>query len=206
MPDNAFVFCCFNNNHKILPEMFDVWMRILRNVDNSVLWLLQDNPAVPRNLCREAVARGVAPERLVFARRTTPPDHLARQKLADQFLDTLPYNAHTTQRCAGPGFTVTVLGTSFAGRVAGSLFAAVGLPELITESLEAYEALAIKLAHDPAALAALKQKLQRNRDTHPLFDTVGFTRHLEAAFVHMWERYQGGLPPETFHVGSPATP
>ena len=208
LPDNAFVFCCFNNNHKILPEMFDAWMRILRAVDNSVLWLLQDNPAVPRNLGREAEARGIGPERLVFARRAPPADHLARQKLADLFLDTLPYNAHTT--CSDALWAglpvVTILGTSFAGRVAASLLSAVGLPELIAESTEDFEALAVELARDPAALRALKQKLQRNRDTHPLFDTVGFTRHLEAAFVHMWERYQRGLPPETFHVGSSTTP
>jgi len=167
---------------------------------------LQDNPAVPRNLCREAEARGIGPERLVFARRATPADHLARQKLADLFLDTLPYNAHTT--CSDALWAglpvVTVLGTSFAGRVAASLLSAVGLPELIAESTEDFEALAIKLARDPAALGALKQKLQRNRETYPLFNTVAFTRHLEAAFVRMWERYQKGLPPETFHVGATA--
>jgi len=204
LPEKAFVFCCFNNNHKILPEMFDVWMRILRAVDNSVLWLLQDNPAVPRNLCREAEARGVASERLFFARRAPPGDHLARQKLADLFLDTLPYNAHTT--CSDALFVglpvVTVLGTSFAGRVAASLLSAVGLSELITESPAAYEALVLKLARDPVALAALKQKLERNRQTYPLFDTIRFTRSLETAFVRMWQRYQDGLPPETFLAGS----
>ena len=202
LPENAFVFCCFNNNHKILPEMFDLWMRLLKGSDNSVLWLLQDNPAVVRNLWRETEARGVSPERLVFARRVLPADHLARQGLADLFLDTLPYNAHTT--CSDALWTgvpvLTCLGTTFAGRVAASLLFAVGLPELVTYSLAEYETLALKLAHDPRALAALKEKLRRNRDTEPLFDTARITRNLEAAYVSMWERHQRGGPPETFAV------
>src|SRR6185295_13999210 len=143
LPENGFVVCCFNNNHKILPRMFDVWMRLLRQVDKSVLWLLQDNLAVTRSLSREAIARGVAPERLVFAKRCMPPDHLARQRLADLFLDTLPYNAHTT--CSDAlwvGLPVlTVLGSCFAGRVAASLLSALGVPELVAGSLEEYEAL-----------------------------------------------------------------
>ena len=202
LPEHGFVFCCFNNNHKILPEMFDVWMRILRTVDNSVLWLLQDNQAVLRNLWREAEARGVSPERLVFARRVTPAEHLARQRLADLFLDTLPYNAHTTCSDAlWAGLPVlTVLGTSFAGRVAASLLTAIGMPELIADSLESYEALAVQLARNPRALSAIKEKLQRNRDREPLFDTARFTRNLEAAYVTMWERHQRGLSPETFAV------
>jgi protein O-GlcNAc transferase len=202
LPEDAFVFCCFNNNHKILPEMFDVWMRLLKSSDGSVLWLLQDNPAVVRNLRREAEARGVSPDRLVFARRVLPADHLARQGLADLFLDTLPYNAHTT--CSDALWAgipvVTVLGGSFAGRVAASLLSAIGLPELVTHSLEGYQALALKLARDPRALAALKEKLRRNRDTDALFDTARITRNLEAAYVSMWQRQQRGEPPQTFAV------
>jgi predicted O-linked N-acetylglucosamine transferase (SPINDLY family) len=202
LPENGFVFCCFNNNHKILPQMFDIWMRLLRQIDNSVLWLLQDNLAVVRNLSREAIARGVAPERLVFARRCMPADHLARQRLADLFLDTLPYNAHTTCSDAlWAGLPVlTVQGDCFAGRVAASLLSAHGVPELITHSLEEYEAAALKLARDPAALTAIREKVVRHRDTHALFDTVRFTRNLEAAYLTMWERYQRGERPQTFSV------
>jgi predicted O-linked N-acetylglucosamine transferase (SPINDLY family) len=204
LPENGFVFCCFNNNHKILPEMFDIWMRLLRQVDNSVLWLLQDNVTVVRNLSREAVARGVAPERLVFAVRCPPADHLARQRLADLFLDTLPYNAHTTCSDAlWAGLPVlTVPGGCFAGRVAASLLSALGVPELIARSLEDYEALALKLARDRGALTAIREKVARHRDTHPLFDTVRFTRNLEAAYVTMWERYQRGERPQTFAVNA----
>jgi predicted O-linked N-acetylglucosamine transferase (SPINDLY family) len=202
LPENGFVFCCFNNNHKILPNMFDTWMRLLRQVDNSVLWLLQDNLAVVRNLSREALARGIAPERLVFARRCMPADHLARQRLADLFLDTLPYNAHTTCSDAlWAGLPVlTVQGSCFAGRVAASLLSAHGVHELITHSLEDYEALALKLARDPAALTAIREKVARHRDTHALFDTVRFTRNLEAAYLTMWERHQRGEQPLTFSV------
>jgi predicted O-linked N-acetylglucosamine transferase (SPINDLY family) len=202
LPENGFVFCCFNNNHKLLPQMFDVWMRLLREVDNSVLWLLQDNLAVVRNLSREAAARGVAPERLVFARRCMPADHLARQGLADLFLDTLPYNAHTTCSDAlWAGLPVlTIAGSCFAGRVAASLLSAHGVPELIAQSLDEYEALALKLARDPAALAAVREKVARHRDTHALFDTTRFTRNLEAAYQAMWERHLRGERPQTFSV------
>ena len=202
LPEGGFVFCCFNNNHKILPEMFAIWMRLLRQVDNSVLWLLQDNLAVVRNLSREAIARGVAPERLVFARRCPPADHLARQRLADLFLDTLPYNAHTTCSDAlWAGLPVlTVPGGCFAGRVAASLLSAHGVPELIARSLQEYEALALKLARDRSALTAIREKVARHRNTHPLFDTARFTRNLEAAYVSMWERHRRGERPQTFVV------
>jgi len=198
----GFVFCCFNNNHKIAPEIFEIWMRLLRGVEGSVLWLLQDNAAVAGNLKREARARGIAPERLIFAGRTDPAGHLARHSLADLFLDTLPYNAHTTASDAlWAGLPlVTVLGSTFAGRVAGSLLHAAGLPELVTHSLADYESLALKLAREPSTLASVKAKLRSNRDACPLFDTERITRNLETAYTMMWERYQRGLGPATFQV------
>jgi predicted O-linked N-acetylglucosamine transferase (SPINDLY family) len=202
LPATGFVFCCFNNNYKILPEIFYLWMRLLSAVEGSVLWLLEDNPAASANLRREARQRGVSVERLVFAQRLEPKEHLARHRLADLFLDTLPYNAHTTASDAlWAGLPIlTCLGSTFPGRVAASLLNAVGLPELITHSLEEYEALALKLARDPVLLASLKEKLARNRDIYPLFNSARFTRHIEAAYFTMWERYQRGEPPASFAV------
>jgi predicted O-linked N-acetylglucosamine transferase (SPINDLY family) len=197
LPDSGFVFCSFNNNYKISPEIFGIWMRLLESVPGSVLWLLEDNEAASRNLRGEASARGVAPERLVFAPRTSNTEHLARHRLASLFLDTLPYNAHTTAsdalRMGVP--VLTALGTTFAGRVAASLLRAVGLPELIVSSLEDYEALALKLAREPESLDRLRSKLEACRETAPLFDTVRYTRHLEAAFTVMHERLGQGKPP-----------
>jgi predicted O-linked N-acetylglucosamine transferase (SPINDLY family) len=203
LPEQGFVFASFNNTYKITREMFSMWMRLLSAVEGSVLWLLEDNPAAASNLRREAALRGVNPERLIFAPRTTPANHLARQPLADIFLDTLPYNAHTTASDAlWVGIPViTCPGTTFPGRVAASLLNAIGLPELVVPTLDDYERLALALARDPSALSALKAKLDSHRSTFPLFDTNRFTRHLEAAFMQMWERYQQGLPPETFRVG-----
>jgi predicted O-linked N-acetylglucosamine transferase (SPINDLY family) len=202
LPEHAFVFCSFNNTFKLNPPIFDVWMRVLRQVDDSVLWLLEASAGVPDNLRREAERNGVAGSRLVFAPRMTMEDHLARHRLADLFLDTLPYNAHTTASDAlWAGLpVVTCLGTTFAGRVAGSLLKAVGLPELITNSLQDYEALALKLAREPAGLASIKAKLAANRATMPLFDTARFVRHIEAAYGAMWERHQRGEPPASFAV------
>jgi predicted O-linked N-acetylglucosamine transferase (SPINDLY family) len=208
LPERGFVFCCFNNNHKITPEIFQIWMRLLSQVKDSVLWLLRDNEAVERNLRREAAARGVAPERLIFAPRTDPQNHLARQSLADLFLDTQPYTAHTTASDAlWMGLPiVTMLGSTFAGRVAASLLEAAKVPELVTYSLPEYETLALRLAREPATLAGIKAKLRSNRDTCPLFDTARFTRNLEAAFTQMWERDRSGLAPETFLAGSTSPP
>ena len=188
--------------NKITPELFDIWMRLLKAVDGSVLWLLDDNPPAVRNLKREAEARRVIPQRLVFAPRKALEEHLARHRLADLFLDTLPCNAHTTASDAlWAGLPVlTCTGNTFAGRVAASLLSAVGLPELIADSLPVYESLAMKLAHDPAALSALKTRLAATRDSATLFDTGRFTRHLESAYVMMWERAQHGLPAESFAV------
>jgi protein O-GlcNAc transferase len=203
LPEAGFVFCSFNNNYKIRPAVFDVWMRLLHRVEGSVLWLLEDNAAAVRNLRRNAEKRGVAPDRLVFAPRIKQEDHLARHRLAGFFLDTVPFNAHTTASDAlWAGLpVVTCLGSSsFAGRVAGSLLNAVGLPELITDNLENYEALAVKLAQDRQLLATLKVKLAQNRQIFPLFDTDRFRRHIESAYQTMWERHQRGEPPTSFAV------
>jgi protein O-GlcNAc transferase len=200
----GFVFCCFNSNYKITPRMFDRWMRILGRVEGSVLWLLEGNAHAAANLRKEAVARGVAAERLVFAPRMSMPDHLARHRLADLFLDNIPCNAHTTASDAlWAGLPVlTVLGDTFAGRVAGSLLHAIGLPELVAESPNAYERMAIDLATHPEKLAALKTRLAANRLTAPLFDTKRFTRHIEAAYTAMYERHRAGIAPD--HIVVPA--
>ena len=202
LPEKGLVFCCFNNNYKITPEVFDCWMRILKRVPGSVLWLLEDSAATSSNLRAEALQRGVEPERLVFAARMALPEHLARHRLADLFLDTLPYNAHTTASDAlWAGLPlVTQLGETFAGRVAASLLNAVGLPELITSTQEAYEERAVELATDGARLQELKRKLAANRLTTPLFDSERYTRHLEAAYMAILERHQAGQPPDHIHV------
>ena len=202
LPKDAFIFCCFNNNYKITPDVFDSWVRILKAVDSSVLWLLQDNSTASMNLQKEAANRGLDPTRLVFAERMALPEHLARHKAADLFLDTLPYNAHTTASDAlWAGLPVlTCIGESFASRVAASLLNAIGLPELITETRVDYEALAIELATNPSKLKEIKEKLAQNRLTTPLFDTVLFTKHIEAAYTLMYERYQADLTPESIEV------
>jgi predicted O-linked N-acetylglucosamine transferase (SPINDLY family) len=200
LPEGAFVFCCFNNNYKLMPQVFEVWMRLLAAAPGSVLWLLEPRDAAKRNLQAAARARGIDPARLVFAPRVARAEHLARHRQAGLFLDTLPYNAHTTASDAlWAGVpVVTCLGTSFAGRVAASLLGAIGLSELITRDLRAYEALALKLARDPAALAALREKLARHRRTHPLFDSTRFRRHIEAAYLRMQEIQRRGEPPQSF--------
>lgn len=204
LPASGFVFCCFNNNYKITPDVFDVWMRLLTEVGGSVLWLLEDNANVSRNLRSEALRRGVAAERVVFAPRVDLDKHLARHKLADLFLDTLPYNAHTTASDAlWAGLPVlTCRGTTFPGRVAASLLNATGLPELVTESLADYEALALKLARSPDLLSGIRAKLSRNRSEYPLFDTKRFCSHMESAYTLMWERSQRGEAPASFAVPS----
>ena len=206
LPENGFVFCCFNNAYKITPDFFDIWMRLLGAVSGSVLWLMDDNFWEKANLAREAAARGITPERIVFAPKLPPPDHLARHRLADLFLDTLPYNAHTTASDAlwAELPLVTCAGTTFAGRVAGSLLRAIGLPELVTCSLEEYEALALRLSRDGDLLAALRARLARNKCTHPLFDTERFARNIEVAYRRMWERSRAGRPPAAFSAASPA--
>ena len=191
LPRDGLVFCSFNNSYKFTPEIFDVWMRLLTAVEHSVLWLPMTNDSAVRNLCREAQARGVAPSRLVFAPFVeSAAEHLARLKLADLFLDTLPYNAHSTASDAlWAGVPVlTTAGDTFAGRVAASLLRALDLPELIADSLAAYEQLALRLAKDPAALRDLRARLARNRATSAAFDTARFTRNLESAYFSIYER------------------
>jgi predicted O-linked N-acetylglucosamine transferase (SPINDLY family) len=199
---NGFVFCCFNNNFKIAPETFDSWSRVLKQVDGSVLWLLESNATAAGNLRKEARSRGLDPDRLIFAPLVPLPDHLARHRCADLFLDTLPYNAHTTASDAlWSGLpVVTQIGETFAGRVAASLLNAIGLPELITSTPQAFEELAIELATNPKKLAEIKSKLASNRLTTPLFDTDLFTRHIERAYEAIYERYQTGLPPDHIYV------
>ncbi len=209
LPERGFVFACFNSSSKLSREMFALWMDILKDVPESVLWLSQPNDSAMRNLRGFARKRGVAPERLVFAPHAAAmEDHLARLKRADLFLDTSPFNAHTTASDAlWAGLPVLTLpGNTFAGRVAASLVNAAGLPDMIAQSLEDYEALALKFARDEEALAAIRARLAHGRATCPLFDTALFTRHLEAAYREMWRRYQSGEPPQAFAVAGLAAP
>jgi predicted O-linked N-acetylglucosamine transferase (SPINDLY family) len=202
LPETGFVFCSFNNSYKITPVMFALWMSLLDRVEGSVLWLLADNAAAIGNLRQSASQHGIAADRLVFAPRIAAPDHLARHRLADLMLDTLPCNAHTTASDAlWAGLPlVTCAGSSFAGRVAGSLLTAAGLPELIAGTLDDYATLALDLAHNPDKLAALKARLARDHATLPLFDSDRFRRHLEQAYETMWQRQQRGEPPSSFAV------
>jgi len=202
LPQDAFVFCCFNNCYKIMPPVFAIWMKLLREIPQSALWLLEDSAEAKRRLQQAAQAAGVDAARLVFAARVAPAEHLARHRLADLFLDTLPCNAHTTASDAlWAGLPVlTCVGNTFAGRVAGSLLSAVGLRELVTQTLHDYETLALKLARAPALLAEIRGRLERNRSAAPLFDLERFRRHLEAAYLRMWETAQRGEPPRGFSV------
>jgi protein O-GlcNAc transferase len=200
LPEQGFVFCSFNNNWKITPDVFDVWMRLLRQAEGSVLWLLGDNEGSVRNLRKEAQKRGIDPARLVFAGRMVPDEHLARHALADLFLDTLPCNAHTTASDAlWVGLPLlTCEGGTFAGRVAASLLRAANVPELVTTSMADYEAMALKLARDPAQAVAFRKRLLDNRMNVPLFNPERFARHIEAAYTTMWETWQRGDAPKPF--------
>ncbi|MCA3376002.1 MAG: tetratricopeptide repeat protein [Roseomonas sp.] len=202
LPLGGFVYCCFNNAYKITPEVFASWMRILNAVPGSVLWLLANEAEAMDRLRAVATGQGIDPARLVFAPHLPSAKHLARHRLADLFLDTLPYNAHTTASDAlWAGLPVlTHMGQAFAGRVAASLLNAVGLPEMITRDAAAYEARAIALGRDPARAGALKAKLAAAIPTAPLFNTPRFTRHLESAYRMMWQRHAAGLAPEGFAV------
>jgi protein O-GlcNAc transferase len=202
LPDAAFVFCCFNNSYKLNPAMFDIWMRLLERVSGSVLWLVSAGTAVGGNLRREAMNRGIDPGRLVFAPRRPYAEHLGRFRLADLFLDTLPFNAGTTASDAlWAGLPVlTCAGEAFAARMAGSLLRAVGLPELITHSLADYENKALELAQRPEMLHGLRQRLGEKRREAPVFDTDRGRRSLESAYVEMCLRHERGQRPESFAV------
>ncbi len=203
LPADGFVFCCFNAAWKMTPPVFDVWMRLLKAVEGSVLWLSSDGHA-DANLVREAERRGVNPARLVFKKRLEFDRHLASHRLADIFLDTWPYNAHATaSEALFAGLPVlTRRGSAFAGRVGASLLTNLGLPELITESLEDYEALALALARDPRRLATIREKLARHRESSPLFDGDRYVRNLETAFKTMHQARLEGRAPASFTVAS----
>ena len=202
LPDKGFVFCCFNQNCKISPAEFDIWMRLLTSVKGSVLWLLKSNKWAEQNLKGQAETHGVSAERIIFAERVPQAEHLARQRLADLFLDTFNYNAHTTASDAlWAGLPlVTKLGKGFAARVAGSLLNAVGLPELSTETEQDYEALILKLATNPTKLAEIKEKLANNRLTQPLFNTELYTKQLEEGYQQAYQNHFDGNPPQTIIV------
>ncbi len=202
LPDHAVVFCCFNNPAKITPEVFSVWMRLLRRLPASVLWLLDENPAATAQLRRHAQSQGVDAERLIFAPRRPAAEHLARHRAADLFLDTWPYNAHTTASDAlWSGLPLlTLKGETFSARVAASLLHAVNLPELVVESVPAYEASAFELATNATRLTALRQRLGERRSDHPLFDTRRFAADLESAYEAMWQRHRAGFAPQPLDV------
>ena len=193
LPESGFVFCCFNNNYKVTPSTFDGWMRILGRVEGSLLWILGDNETAVRNLRREAAHRGIAAERLVFANRLPLAEYIARYRLADLFLDTLPYNAHSTASDAlWSGLPVlTCIGDTFAGRVGASLLRAIGLPDLVAQTQAQYEDLAVALATQPERLRDVRRRLDENRLSMPLFDAPAFTRNLEAAYRQMLDECEG---------------
>ena len=204
LPEDAFVFCSFNNNYKITPKVYDIWMRLLDKVPNSVLWLLSDNPDAENNLKKQTIARGIDEKRVIFAARASLSEHLARQRCADLFLDTWPCNAHTTcsdALWAGLPVLTCTYAKTFAGRVGASLLQAVNLPELITDTPEAYEEAALNLANNRQYLSEIKNKLGRQLELNPpLFDTPLFVKHIEQAFEHMWANYESGQAPKAFRV------
>jgi predicted O-linked N-acetylglucosamine transferase (SPINDLY family) len=202
LPSKGFVFCCFNSNYKITPEVFNSWVKILKAVEGSVLWLFEDNPSASANLRKEAQARELDPSRLIFAARMQLSEHLARHKLADLFLDTNHCNAHTTASDAlWTGLPVlTWMGESFASRVAGSLLNALDLPELVTTGQEDYEHSAIDLATYSQKLKAIKDKLNSNLLSEPLFNTPLFAKHLEATYTKIFEKYQADSIPDHIYI------
>jgi protein O-GlcNAc transferase len=206
LPEKGFVFCCFNSSHKILPAMFDVWARLLNAVPGSVLWLRESNRAMIAHLRQQARKRGIAEERLVFAGYAPLAEHLARHRLADLFLDTSPFGAHTTGwHALWAGLPlISIAGQSFASRASVSLLASAGLADLGIDSVQAYEALALDLAHNPERLTSVRARLQMARATAPLFDSERYRRHLEAAYGEMYEGWLAGKSPAAFDV--PAEP
>ncbi len=202
LPETGFVFCCFNTTYKITPATFDGWGRILEQVDGSVLLIYADNETARMNLTKEIVLRGIEPSRLIFGERLSKPEYLARYRVADLFLDTLPFNAGTTASDAlRMGLPVlTCMGSSFVSREAASVINAINLPELITTTQEQYESLAIELATDPEKLKIIKDKLADNLSEAPLYNTPLFTQRLESAYLTMYDRYQNGLDADHIYV------
>ena len=202
LPDHAFVFCNFNQSYKLTPAMFSIWVKLLKQVDDSVLWMLESNKWQSQNLRAEIARQGIAADRIIFAPMISPAMHLVRLGLADLFLDSFPYNAHTTASDAlWAGLPLlTCLGSTFPGRVAASVLKAGGMPELITRHLDEYEALALTLAQDKGRLLSLRRRLQQNRETSPLFNTNAYRQHLESAYRTMWESYEKGEAPTHFAV------
>jgi predicted O-linked N-acetylglucosamine transferase (SPINDLY family) len=202
LPKEGFVFCCFNNTYKITPTSFDSWGRILEKVNDSVLLIYADNDTAQINLTKEITARGINPKRLIFGKRLSKSEYLARYQVADLFLDTRPYNAGTTASDAlRMGLPVlTCAGNSFASRMGTSIVSAFNLPELITTTQEQYESLAIELATHPEKLKIIKDKLASNLSTAPLYNTKLFTKNLESAYSMMYDRYQRDLDPDHIYV------
>jgi predicted O-linked N-acetylglucosamine transferase (SPINDLY family) len=204
LPEEARVLCCFNRTCKITPALFSVWMQLLQALPDAVVWLLATHEAAAENLRREAVARGVAPQRLVFADQVGYADYLARYRHADLFLDTAPFNGGATVSDAlSMGVPVlTLSGESFAARMAGSVLDALGLSELIAHSLAEYESTALALARDPVRLRDLRQRLDRARREHPFYDSDRYRLQLEAAYAAMASRQAAGMPPASFTIGA----
>jgi len=202
LPSRAFVFCCFNSVYKIAPAAFAGWMRILGQVEGSVLWLSGSNPIAVENLRKAAASHGIDPARLIFATFAPDAEYLARLRTADLFIDTFPFTAHTTAIAAlWAGLpVVTRVGESFTSRGSASVLSAAGLPELVTSSQEDFEALAVSLSRDPARLAGLRRRLAENRLTCPLFDIASAARHLERVYVAIYERHLAGLPPDHIEI------
>jgi predicted O-linked N-acetylglucosamine transferase (SPINDLY family) len=202
LPENAFVFCCFNNTYKILPEIFSVWIQLLKELPNTVLWLLEKNEVAKENLLFEANQLGVTSDRIIFAKKTNKEEHLARQSLADLFLDTFPYGAHTTASDAlWVGLPlITMIGKSFQSRVAASLLHSVGHPELVATDLAGYKALAVELVNNPAQLQVIRSHLESQKLNFPLFDTPSFVKSIESAYIHMYQNALDEKAPQTFHI------
>ena len=194
LPEDSFVFCCFNNHYKITYDVFDIWMKLLNKVEKSVIWLSKSNHLSEANLKKEAIKRNIDPSRLIFAERVPIKDHLARYQFADIFIDTFNYNAHTTacEALWGGLPVITKIGKGFPARVASSILNAINLPELITKSKKEYEDLVFELANNPKKLSILKQKLQANRSSQPLFNTEQYTKYLEEGYKQAYFNYLKG--------------
>ena len=202
LPENSFVFCCFNQNYKITPNIFSIWMKLLKRIDNSVLWLLEENQTASSNLKKEAEKKGIKSDRIIFAKRMEQSEHFARHKLADIFVDTFPYNAHTT--CSDALWSdlpvITLAGQSFASRVGASILNAIDLKELITTTEEEYENLLFKLATNKEELEKIKNKLKKNKIKKPLFDTKLYTKNLETAYTEIYEIYSSGSEVKNINI------